>query len=112
MGGEQLYGSTILGHHIGPLLPITRGGAKKGLPMIPTETSVNSIQAGAAEPLPLILIVSIIIALVAALFGFLWLRHHRANKRHGHLDADIALPETMAEAEEKAGQSKAPHPGD
>ncbi|MDQ3458594.1 MAG: hypothetical protein M3498_04690 [Deinococcota bacterium] len=80
--------------------------------MVRTETNLNSIQAGAGDPLPLILIVCIIIALIAALFGFLWLRHQRANKRHGHLDADIALPETLAEAEEKAGQSKAPHPRD
>ena len=70
-----------------------------------SRTSVNIAQTGQDGSIPwLIIIACIAIALIGLLVGMMWLRARKARRAHGHLDAHIARPETLADEEGTSGR--------
>lgn len=63
-----------------------------------TATSVNITETVQDGSVPwMIIIACLIIALLGLLIGMMWLRARKARRAHGHLDAQIARPETLAD---------------
>ncbi len=66
-----------------------------------TATSVNITETVQDGSVPwMIIIACLIIALLGLLIGMLWLRSRKARRAHGHLDAQIARPESLRDIEE------------
>lgn len=61
-------------------------------------TSVNITETVQDGSVPwMIIIACLIIALLGLLIGAMWLRARKARRTHGHLDAAIARPESLAD---------------
>lgn len=70
--------------------------------MTTSRTSVNITETVQDGSVPwMIIIACTIIALLGLLAGIMWLRARKARRAHGHLDAHIARPETLADIEEQ-----------
>lgn len=70
-----------------------------------SRTSVNITEAAQDGSIPwMIIIACIIIALIGLLVGIMWLRARKARRAHGHLDAHIAKPESLADEEGAGGR--------
>ncbi len=68
--------------------------------MSTSTTSVNITETVQDGSVPwMIIIACIIVALLGLLIGIAWLRARKARRAHGHLDAHIARPETLADEE-------------
>jgi hypothetical protein len=71
-----------------------------------SSTSVNIVEAAQDSSIPwMIIIACLIIALLGLILGMMWLRARKARRAHGHLDAHIARPESLAD-EQKAGERR------
>jgi uncharacterized membrane protein affecting hemolysin expression len=66
-----------------------------------SQTSVNITETATEQTVPLILIACIVIGLIGLLMGLLWLRQRRARREAGHLHADIAKKESLADEERR-----------
>ncbi len=61
-------------------------------------TSVNITRTVQDGSVPwMIIIACLIIALIGLLIGLMWLRARKARRAHGHLDAHVARPESLAD---------------
>ena len=70
--------------------------------MSETEVSLNvADQGGWYESMPLLIVgLSVVIAVIAFLWGLSWLKRRRTAHEHEHLRVDIAEPESLRDLPE------------
>jgi hypothetical protein len=67
-----------------------------------SSTSVNITETVQDGSVPwMIIIACLIIALLGLLIGMAWLRARKARKAHGHLDVQVARPETLKDEQRR-----------
>jgi flagellar basal body-associated protein FliL len=68
-------------------------------------TSLNITETVQDGSVPwMIIIACLVIALLGLLIGMMWLRARKARRGHGHLDAAIARPESLADEHGPGGR--------
>lgn len=71
-----------------------------------SRTTINVTETVQDAPVPwLIIIACVVIALLGLLIGMMWLRSRKARREHGHLEARIAQPETLADEQRDPGKT-------